>query len=122
MTLIERVPVTHHTFTLVLVAKLDQSLAVAIGYIIAPSCRPSGSSASAIAGILSTRHASACCRRMRPIDELGSFPVGGHDDQVDALSLAFSGVTRRAPLRISAEAVALSRLRPVGRMPAFWHL
>ena len=56
------------------------------------------------------------------IDELGSFPVGTHDDQVDALSLAFSGVTRRAPLRISAAVVALSLLRPVGRMPAFWHL
>jgi phage terminase large subunit-like protein len=49
------------------------------------------------------------------VDELGSFPLGVHDDIVDALSLAFSGVTRRAPLRISAEVVALSRLRPVGR-------
>jgi hypothetical protein len=49
------------------------------------------------------------------VDELGSFPLGAHDDTVAALSLAFSGVTR-APLRISAEIVALSRLRPVGRM------
>jgi phage terminase large subunit-like protein len=50
------------------------------------------------------------------LDELGSCPLGRHDDQVDALGLAFSGVTWRAKLRISAEAVALSRLRPVGRM------
>jgi len=57
------------------------------------------------------------------IDELGSFPVGGHDDQVDALSLAFSAVARRPPIRISAEALARSRspsatlVRP---MRMFW--
>jgi predicted phage terminase large subunit-like protein len=55
------------------------------------------------------------------IDELGSFPLGAHDDIVDALSLAFSGVVRRPPMRISAEAVEmLSRLPPVRRQPVFF--
>jgi predicted phage terminase large subunit-like protein len=55
------------------------------------------------------------------IDELGSFPLGVHDDIVDALSLAFSGMARRPPMRISAEAVEnLSRLPPVRRQAVFF--
>jgi predicted phage terminase large subunit-like protein len=54
------------------------------------------------------------------VDELGSFPVGRHDDQVDALSLAFNGVARQPPMRISMEAVARS-LGAAGRpRGVFW--
>ena len=35
------------------------------------------------------------------LDELGSFPLGQHDDQVDALALAFNTVAARRPMRIN---------------------
>lgn len=39
------------------------------------------------------------------VDELRMFPNGTHDDQVDALSRAFSHLIGRAPMRISDEAL-----------------
>ena len=43
----------------------------------------------------------------RFLDEVGAFPSGSHDDQVDALSRAFGVVgMKRAPMRISAAALA----------------
>ena len=46
------------------------------------------------------------------LDEMAAFPSGAHDDQVDALSRAFSVIgLRRPPMRISAEALALTAVR-----------
>ena len=36
------------------------------------------------------------------IDELAAFPLGQHDDQVDALSLAFSRCASKAYLQLRA--------------------
>jgi len=42
------------------------------------------------------------------MDELGAFPLGWHDDQVDALSLVFAKLSERQPIWISAEAMRWS--------------
>jgi phage terminase large subunit-like protein len=44
----------------------------------------------------------------RFLDELASFPSGAKDDQVDALSRAFSMVGSVQPMRISAETLAMA--------------
>jgi predicted phage terminase large subunit-like protein len=45
------------------------------------------------------------------LDELAAFPSGSHDDQVDALSRAFSMVGLSAPMNISPQAMALAGAR-----------
>jgi predicted phage terminase large subunit-like protein len=46
------------------------------------------------------------------IEELASFPRGVHDDQVDALSLAFSKLEARPPMRINPEALRELGINP----------
>ena len=45
------------------------------------------------------------------LQELAAFPSGSKDDQVDALSRAFSMVGSVAPMRIDPRAVAMARGR-----------
>jgi predicted phage terminase large subunit-like protein len=48
------------------------------------------------------------------LDELGLFPYGRHDDQVDALAGAFTVLTdTRGPMRISADLIAAFGNRPI---------
>lgn len=49
------------------------------------------------------------------LDELASFPLGQHDDQIDALALAFNQIAARPPMRINPDV-----LREFGRVSGVW--
>jgi predicted phage terminase large subunit-like protein len=52
------------------------------------------------------------------LDELQSFPNGRHDDQVDALSLAFDQLSARPPMRIDPAVIRDWALIPASFQPS----